>query len=185
YRTKMIILLILGHLMGNFNFPLDQQVSILFHCLIYPNKQKQVFQSPTQLLGKPNIQINLTLTHNISSYDTILWYHRSAGDTSMKLVAYVNYKTLKVEPGFESRFSVSGDGEKTGHLHILNPKHPEDSGEYFGAANSTQNRGHSSYQDQTKQLLVKSERETVPVQSSNQSNSTCQPAYCIHLIPNS
>lgn len=29
----MIILLILGHLMGNFNFPLDQQVSILFHCL--------------------------------------------------------------------------------------------------------------------------------------------------------
>lgn len=42
---------------------------------------------------------------------------------------------------------------------------------------STQNRGHSSYQDQTKQLLVKSERETVPVQSSNQSNSTCQPAY--------
>lgn len=42
---------------------------------------------------------------------------------------------------------------------------------------STQNRGHSNYQDQTKQLIVKSERETVPVQSSNQSNSTCQPAY--------
>lgn len=42
---------------------------------------------------------------------------------------------------------------------------------------STQNRGHSSYQDQTKQLLVKSERETVPVQSSNQSNGTYQPAY--------
>lgn len=52
----------------------------------------------------------------------------------MKLVAYIYYKTLKVEPGFEGRFSVSGDGEKTGYLHILNPKHPEDSGEYFGAA---------------------------------------------------
>uniref|UniRef100_A0A3P9BZ94 Immunoglobulin V-set domain-containing protein n=1 Tax=Maylandia zebra TaxID=106582 RepID=A0A3P9BZ94_9CICH len=115
-------------------------VFLYFFTGVYPNKQKQVFQSPTQLLGKPNIQINLTLTHNISSYDTILWYHRSAGDTSMKLVAYIYYKTPKVEPGFEGRFSVSGDGEKTGYLHILNPKHPEDSGEYFGAASKHNKR---------------------------------------------
>ncbi|KAF1374490.1 hypothetical protein PFLUV_G00229640 [Perca fluviatilis] len=107
---------------------------------VYLSKEKQVSQTPTQLFWKPNVEANLSLTHQIPSYDTILWYQRSAGDTSLKLIAYVYYKTATVEPAFESHFSVSGDGEKMAYLHILNLSHPEDSGEYFGAASIHSNK---------------------------------------------
>ncbi|TKS87146.1 T-cell receptor beta-1 chain C region [Collichthys lucidus] len=102
---------------------------------VYLSKEKQVFQTPTQLLMKPNSEVNLTLTHEIPSYDTILWYQRSPGHTSLKLIGYVYYKTITVESQFQSHFKVSGDGQKIAHLQILNLRHPEDSGEYFGAAN--------------------------------------------------
>ncbi|KAK9533970.1 hypothetical protein VZT92_009049 [Zoarces viviparus] len=100
---------------------------------VYLSKEK-VFQTPTELFWKPNNEVTLSLRHEIPRYDTILWYQRSAGDTSLKLIAYVYYKSRTVEPLFQSRFNVSGDGEKTAHLHLLNLRHPEDSGEYFGAA---------------------------------------------------
>ncbi|XP_071354556.1 uncharacterized protein [Trachinotus anak] len=101
---------------------------------VYLSKEKQVFQTPRDLVEEPNSVVVLNLTHLISSYDTILWYQRSPGDTSLKLIGYMWYKTPKVETQFEGRFNVSGDGEKTAFLHILNLTHPEDSGEYFGAA---------------------------------------------------
>jgi len=93
-----------------------------------------VFQSPANVLGKANSEVNLTLSHNISSYDTILWYQRSPGDTSLKLIAFVYYKTSTVEAQFQGLFAVRGDGEKAAYLHILNLTHPEHTGEYFGAA---------------------------------------------------
>ncbi|KAL7380932.1 hypothetical protein ABVT39_026226 [Epinephelus coioides] len=95
---------------------------------------EKVFQTPADLIWKPDFGVNLSLTHDISRYDTILWYQRSAGDTALKLVAYIYYKTPKVEPAFVNKFSVSGDGEKTAYLRITKLKHPEDSREYFGAA---------------------------------------------------
>ncbi|KAI3367351.1 hypothetical protein L3Q82_026158 [Scortum barcoo] len=97
-------------------------------------KKNKVFQDPPDLLVTPNNEVNLSLTHKIQNYDTILWYQRSAGDTALKLIGYMSYKNPTIEASFESRFKVSGDGEKTAYLHFLNPKHPEDSGEYFGAA---------------------------------------------------
>ncbi len=54
------------------------------------------------------------------------------------------YKTPKVETPFLSRFNVSGDGEKTAYLHILNMNHLEDSGEYFGAASIHSNKDSDS-----------------------------------------
>lgn len=101
---------------------------------VYLSQEKQVFQTPTVLLSRPNGEVNLTLTHKIQRYDTILWYQRSAGDTSLRLIGYVYYTNPSVESAFQSHFSVSGDGEKTAYLHIKNLRHPEDSGEYFGAA---------------------------------------------------
>lgn len=101
---------------------------------VYLSKEKQVLQTPSDLLMKPNVKASLNLTHHIPSYDTILWYQRSAGDTSLKLIAYVYYQTPKVETPFDGRFSVSGDGEKTAQLHILKATHPDDSAEYFGVA---------------------------------------------------
>ncbi|KAK9533971.1 hypothetical protein VZT92_009050 [Zoarces viviparus] len=94
----------------------------------------EVFQTPTDLFWKPNNEVILSLTHEIPNYNTILWYQRSAGDTSLKLIAYMYYKSRTVEPLFQSRFNASGDGAKTAYLHLLNLSHPEDSGEYFGAA---------------------------------------------------
>ncbi|KAF3700855.1 hypothetical protein EXN66_Car016543 [Channa argus] len=101
---------------------------------VYLSKEQKVFQSPAELFSKPNALVNLSFTHQIQSYDTILWYQRSAGDTSLKLIGYMSYRNAKVETPFQGHFEVSGDGEKTAHLHILNTRHPEDSGEYFGAA---------------------------------------------------
>ncbi|KAI3367354.1 hypothetical protein L3Q82_026161 [Scortum barcoo] len=107
---------------------------------VHLSKEKQVFQDPPDLLVTPNNEVNLSLTHKIQNYDTILWYQRSAGDTALKLIGYMSYKNPTIEASFESRFKVSGDGEKTAYLHFLNPKHPEDSGEYFGAASMHSNK---------------------------------------------
>lgn len=83
---------------------------------------------------RPNVQVNLSLTHTIQNYNTILWYQCSAGDTALKLIGYVYYKSVTIEPAFKDHFTVIGDGQKTAHLHILSPRHPEDSGKYYGAA---------------------------------------------------
>ncbi|XP_078145582.1 uncharacterized protein LOC144542544 [Centroberyx gerrardi] len=83
------------------------------------SKEKQVLQTPPELLRKLNDEVKLTFTHNITSYDTILWYQRSAGDSSLKLIAYMYFKSPTVESPFKSHFNVSGDGEKKAFLHIL------------------------------------------------------------------
>ncbi|KAG7220809.1 hypothetical protein INR49_017800 [Caranx melampygus] len=101
---------------------------------VHLSKEKQVFQAPADWFAKPNTEVKLNLTHHISTYDTVLWYKRSTGDNALKLIGYVRYKKPTMEPEFEGHFDVSGDGEKAVFLHILNPRHPEDSAEYFGAA---------------------------------------------------
>ncbi|CAK6983130.1 hypothetical protein PFLUV_G00229640 [Scomber scombrus] len=101
---------------------------------VYLNKENQVSQEPRNLLWKLNDGVKLSFTHNIPNYDTILWYQRSAGDTALKLIAYMYYKNINIESPFQSRFNVSGDGVTAAYLHILNLTHSADSGEYFGAA---------------------------------------------------
>lgn len=127
------------YFLSRFSYFSDYIVSHVFPG-VYLSKEKQVFQTPTQLLMKPNSEVNLTLTHEIPSYDTILWYQRSPGNTSLKLIGYVSFKNSKVEPQFQSHFKMSGDGEKTVYLHILSLTHPEHSGEYFGAASMHSNK---------------------------------------------
>ncbi|XP_069391531.1 M1-specific T cell receptor beta chain isoform X2 [Paralichthys olivaceus] len=97
------------------------------------SKEKQVFQTPAELLMKPNAEVSLNLRHEIPSYDTILWYQRSARNNSLTLIGYVFYKIPTIESTFSGRFSISGDGEKSASLHIKNLT-SEDSCEYFGAA---------------------------------------------------
>uniref|UniRef100_A0A8C5DSZ3 Uncharacterized protein n=1 Tax=Gouania willdenowi TaxID=441366 RepID=A0A8C5DSZ3_GOUWI len=82
------------------------------------------------------VRNTLTFSHNISSYDTILWYWCSPGDTALILIAYMYYKDPTVEQPFVDRFNVSGDGEKEALLHLLDLR-PEDRGVYFGAARHT------------------------------------------------
>ncbi|KAK1894042.1 M1-specific T cell receptor beta chain [Dissostichus eleginoides] len=94
----------------------------------------KVFQTPSELIKEPNGEATLSLEHQDPNYNTILWYQRSAGDTSLKLIGYMYYQTANVELLFKSHFNVSGNGDKRVYLHILKLGHPEHSAEYFGAA---------------------------------------------------
>ena len=89
-------------------------------------------------MGEPNHRINLTCSHNIQSYDTILWYQRSPGDPALKLIGFTRYTTIQnIEEQHKDHFNVSGNGEKEAYLHILKLRHPEDQGHYFCAAFNT------------------------------------------------
>lgn len=101
---------------------------------VHLSKENQVLQTPADLLVKANSEVNISLAHSINSYDTILWYQRSAGDNSLKLICYISYKNPIHEKAFEKRFRVRGDGEKKAFLHIQNLSHPQDSAMYFGVA---------------------------------------------------
>lgn len=99
---------------------------------VHLSRDDQVSQSPEEVLTRPNVQVNLSFTHTIQSYDTILWYQRPAGGPGLELIGSVAYKTATVEAAFKEAFAGSGDGEKAAHLHILG--HPGDSTQYYGAA---------------------------------------------------
>lgn len=101
---------------------------------VSPNNEIHVLQSPNELLKPLNDEVKLTFKHKIPNYNTILWYQRPKGDTALKLIGYVYYKSQSAEPSFTGHFNVSGNGENTAYLHILRAKHPERSAEYFGAA---------------------------------------------------
>lgn len=113
---------------------------LLYSAGLSSNQSKDVHQTPTDLLWELNDKVTLTLTckHNIKSYDTILWYHRSQESTSLHMVGYTSYTvTQNVEEAYQGRFGVSGNGEKEAFLHLLKLKHPKDSGLYFCAARMT------------------------------------------------
>uniref|UniRef100_A0A3Q3K3P8 Immunoglobulin V-set domain-containing protein n=1 Tax=Monopterus albus TaxID=43700 RepID=A0A3Q3K3P8_MONAL len=96
---------------------------------------KGVRQTPTDLLRDINDKVKLTCKHSIDSYDTVLWYHRSGRDTSLKLVGYTSYSSVQVvENPYQGHFNVSGNGDSEAFLHLLKLRHPEDSGHYFCAA---------------------------------------------------
>lgn len=104
---------------------------------VFLTNTKQVFQTPTDLLTYPEHTVNLTFSHQIQNYDTILWYQRLKGDTSLRLVGYMYYSNPTVEEEFKDNFAVSGNGEKMAHLQILKATF-KDNGEYFGAARMPQ-----------------------------------------------
>ncbi len=99
---------------------------------------KDVQQSPDSVLCHPDSIVELTCSHDIKSYDTILWYQRSAGDTELKLLAYMYYKTPKTEDPYVNVFNVSGDGEKASSLHIPCKREAKVTAMYYCAASITQ-----------------------------------------------
>uniref|UniRef100_A0A3Q3GF06 Immunoglobulin V-set domain-containing protein n=1 Tax=Kryptolebias marmoratus TaxID=37003 RepID=A0A3Q3GF06_KRYMA len=90
----------------------------------------EVRQSHSDLFKSPGEKVEIFCSHDKTDYRVMLWYQQPPGDTALKLTGYLYYQNAT----FESRFSVTGDGEKEASLHIQNLKYPEDSGEYFGAA---------------------------------------------------
>lgn len=99
---------------------------------------KDVQQSPDAVFCHPDGIAELTCNHTIKSYDTILWYQRSTGDTELKLLAYMYYTTPKTEDPYVNHFNVSGDGEKDSSLHIKCSRQVDITAMYYCAASITQ-----------------------------------------------
>lgn len=117
------------------SFELTYIIILLFSTGISPNHSKDVHQAPAEVLGNINDKVKLACKHHINNFDTILWYHRSQGDSSLKLVGFTSYTSIQtVEKSFQGSFNVSGNGEKEAFLHMLKLRHPKDSGHYFCAA---------------------------------------------------
>ena len=96
---------------------------------------KEVHQSPADVLCLPKKAVTLNCSHSISSYDTILWYQRAHGDTSLKLIGYARYSSTKdIEEEYRDNFNITGDGRSSASLHIKQARQVKDSAAYFCAA---------------------------------------------------
>ncbi len=104
------------------------------------------------MLCKPKESVSLTCSHKITNYDTILWYQRSYGDSSLKLIGYARYSSQKeLEPSYKDYFSLTGNGEDEVTLKFLQARPDQDSAEYFCAASYAQ--CHKCSPPMTKTLL--------------------------------
>ncbi|KAJ3613133.1 hypothetical protein NHX12_019385 [Muraenolepis orangiensis] len=99
----------------------------------------QVVQKPAAVLvdqNRPRPWGNLSCTHQVPTFDTILWYRQlnRGRNRMLELIAYVYYTQRTVEASFEGHFAVYGDGEKWSTLDLLKLRGPEDTEEYYCAA---------------------------------------------------
>ncbi|XP_076155561.1 uncharacterized protein LOC143138949 [Alosa pseudoharengus] len=97
---------------------------------------QQAHQVPRDLLKQPGDSVQLNCSHNITSYDTILWYQQLEGDPALTLFGYVRFDSPTIEMTGKN-FSVTGDGRNDAFLH-LNKLKPADSAVYFCAASYAQ-----------------------------------------------
>lgn len=96
---------------------------------------KDVKQTPPDVLCLPEKNVTLTCSHSFSSHDTILWYQKTQGDTSLKLIGYVRYTSIKeIEKDFQGHFTVTGDGQTSASLQIPKARQVPHSALYFCAA---------------------------------------------------
>uniref|UniRef100_A0A8C3G6J1 Ig-like domain-containing protein n=1 Tax=Cyclopterus lumpus TaxID=8103 RepID=A0A8C3G6J1_CYCLU len=95
-----------------------------------------VRQSPSDLISKPGVKVQMFCSHDRTNYRLMLWYQRSPGDTAMKHIGYLYYKEVTMEEPYKDHFSMSGDlgvnTAKSGSLIVtLTPEH---SAVYYCAA---------------------------------------------------
>ncbi|XDV43637.1 hypothetical protein PO909_012081 [Leuciscus waleckii] len=91
-----------------------------------------VQQSPSNLIKTERDSAELVCTHNITSYNIILWYKQTRGH-ELTLLGYIWNTNYYPEDHFKGKIRLNGDGTKTGSFKIealaLN-----DSAMYFCAA---------------------------------------------------
>ncbi|KAL7862345.1 hypothetical protein SRHO_G00137860 [Serrasalmus rhombeus] len=114
-----------------------QIIIILVMSLSVSAQKDDIHQSPSDVLSHAGKYHELHCKHSGSTFRMILWYQQSTGDTSLKLIGYVNYKSPNVESSFEGQFNVSGDGAKHSTLH-LKLRAAEDNAVYYCAAKEAQ-----------------------------------------------
>ncbi|CAB1335681.1 unnamed protein product, partial [Coregonus sp. 'balchen'] len=112
------------------------QVATLLLWVTGLSQTDKVYQTPTEILKRPEDKVQLSCSHNDPNYYMILWYQQSAQNTALKLIGYVRNTSPTVEDSFKERFNVSGDAAtgNTVYLHIPKLREAEDSAVYFCAA---------------------------------------------------
>ncbi len=95
---------------------------------------KTVFQSPGDLIKNKDESAVIICTHNISSYERILWYKKDI--MGFKFMGFLNLEYDNPELEFKSKIKLDGDGRKNGTLTI-NTLNLNDSAVYFCAAYDT------------------------------------------------
>ncbi|XP_075344160.1 M1-specific T cell receptor beta chain-like [Odontesthes bonariensis] len=85
--------------------------------------QLQVQQFPSDVLKKPDGNIQLLCKHSLKDTRVMLWYLRTPGNTALKLIGYGygQFRNDSVEQSFRKHFKLTGDlsgDEKNGLLTI-------------------------------------------------------------------
>uniref|UniRef100_A0A8D0C7X2 Ig-like domain-containing protein n=1 Tax=Scleropages formosus TaxID=113540 RepID=A0A8D0C7X2_SCLFO len=89
-------------------------------------------QSPPGIVKSLTQSAELTCSHSISSYDTILWYQQSGGMGPLKLIGYV-FSNSEPPPFSESKYKMIRLAVLNSSLEIKNLD-PGDSAVYFCAS---------------------------------------------------
>ncbi|XP_048830034.1 uncharacterized protein LOC125707135 isoform X3 [Brienomyrus brachyistius] len=77
----------------------------------------KVNQSPPARLVQPNDPAEISCSHEIPSYNIILWYQQQE-DNDLKLIGKVWNKDNNTEDAYKINFEITGDGTKEAFLHI-------------------------------------------------------------------
>uniref|UniRef100_A0A667Z105 Ig-like domain-containing protein n=1 Tax=Myripristis murdjan TaxID=586833 RepID=A0A667Z105_9TELE len=85
-------------------------------------------QTPADMYKKPGEKAQLNCSHNIQSYDQILWYRQSESQ-QMQLLGYINVRIANPESG---KFPVTKPDAASGTLTVKDLV-AEDKGLYFCA----------------------------------------------------
>ncbi|XP_064170862.1 uncharacterized protein LOC135243149 [Anguilla rostrata] len=126
----------LGYMNLNFGYPEDQYKGKF--SLQGQLVRGGVQQYPSSLLQRSGEPATLHCSHNISSYNMILWYRQPRGAGTLELLGYIYHDNKNVEPPMETRLKLEGDGKKSGTMTISNVTSADGDAVYFCAASETQ-----------------------------------------------
>lgn len=84
---------------------------LFFCCLSGVCLGLEVRQSPSDLIRNPgdSAERQIFCSHDKTDYRVMLWYQCSPGDTAMKLIGYLYFKTATMEAQYKDEFVISGD----------------------------------------------------------------------------
>uniref|UniRef100_A0A8D2ZFS0 Ig-like domain-containing protein n=1 Tax=Scophthalmus maximus TaxID=52904 RepID=A0A8D2ZFS0_SCOMX len=152
--------------------PLLLTLNFLVHGLVPGSGGNRVNQ-PSSLLVERG-QSTISCSHSVSSYNVILWYQQSAGDSALKLIGYILYANPTLEEPFQQHFNVTGDGSTKSQLRVLKLRQPQDSGVYYCAASSNYDPAYFGSGTKLTVLGKKTKRNITEVSMLGPSSRECR-----------
>nr|XP_029138237.1 uncharacterized protein LOC114921839 [Labrus bergylta] len=113
---------------------------IIFYLIVHLNmflvsvssSSDQVHQTPRDIYSKPGEPARIQCSHQIQSYDQILWYKKS-NDNRLQLLGYVYYKAVTLEDGVNVKLE-GGANKGDNCTLIIERVNQSSSAVYFCAA---------------------------------------------------